>query len=84
MQSQALVIRNLMELGLIEKEPVGKLGGSLAFFNEIVSIILMGFWGVLSDKLGRKSIYAFGFFMMALGMALFPFAIEISPSSAGE
>lgn len=36
------------------------------------------------NRIGRKIIYSFGFFMMALGMALFPHATEINPSSFGS
>ena len=39
----------------------GKLGGSLAFWGEIVFLIVAGIWGALSDRIGRRRVIATAF-----------------------
>ena len=52
----------------------GRLGGNLAAVNEIVFLIVASFIGAASDKVGRRSIYALGFAIMAAAYALYPLA----------
>ncbi|NBW90286.1 MAG: MFS transporter, partial [Gammaproteobacteria bacterium] len=52
----------------------GRLGGNLAAINEIVFLIVASFIGAASDKVGRRSIYALGFAIMAAAYALYPLA----------
>ncbi|MEE4185865.1 MAG: MFS transporter [Gammaproteobacteria bacterium] len=62
-------------LKIPEKEQ-GPLAGNLTFLSEIVVICSIGLIGAMSDKIGRKPVWSFGFFMMALGYFLYPFATD--------
>ena len=48
----------------------GTLSGDLTFWTEIVSLLLMGPMGVLSDRIGRRPVFVFGLVMVSLGYAL--------------
>lgn len=61
----------------ILKVPAGEQGtitGNLVFWTEIVTLILFGPVGIAADRIGRKSVYLFGFLTMGLGYALYPTA----------
>ena len=52
----------------------GIISGSLVFWTEVVTLIVFGPVGVTADRIGRKSVYLFGFLSMGLGYALYPIA----------
>jgi len=59
------------------KVPAGEQGralGTLGFVNEIVSLLLVAPIGALSDKIGRRPVYALGFVWLAAGFFLYPLA----------
>lgn len=68
-QAQPFVLTEI--LGVPESEQ-GVLSGNIAFVAELVILASIGTWGVLSDKLGRRPIFAAGFILMALGLYLTP------------
>ena len=57
----------------------GALTGDLAFYTEVIAIMLIVPFGMLSDRIGRRPLMIFGIAVSGLGYALFPFA-----ESAGE
>lgn len=60
--------------------PVGQHGrasGTLLVANELVMIVLVGVFGVLSDRIGRAPVYAVGFLLAALGIGLYTFASSL-------
>lgn len=59
-------------------ESQGMLSGRLVLFNELVVIVLIGPLGLLADKIGRRPIYAAGYFFLFLGYMLYPTAETIS------
>jgi len=69
--AQAYVLKNMLGF-----DDLGKPTGDLGFYNELVIIATVWLWGTFSDKYGRKIVYFFAFFFMALGMYLYPFANE--------
>lgn len=69
--SQPYLFTEVLNIPEIDQGP---LAGNLTFLSEIVVICSIGLIGALSDKVGRKPLWAFGFFMMALGYFLYPLA----------
>ncbi|KAJ3223502.1 hypothetical protein HK099_001033 [Clydaea vesicula] len=69
-------------LSQIVKVPSSELGytsGSLSFYDEIFSLFLVAFWGIISDFFGRRLVYALGFFFMSVGIFTFTFAQNVYP-----
>lgn len=59
------------------KVPAGEQGrvlGMLGFTNEIISLLLVAPFGALSDKIGRRPVYAIGFVWIGAGFFLYPLA----------
>ncbi|GMU74554.1 MAG: hypothetical protein AMXMBFR45_00450 [Gammaproteobacteria bacterium] len=52
----------------------GTLSGDLAFWTEIIGLLLFVPFGVAADRLGRRTVLVFGFVMVGLGWGLYPFA----------
>jgi MFS family permease len=62
-----------VNLGLHESEH-GRVSGDLQFWQEIVLLATIGWWGVLSDRFGRRWTYVTAFGVLALGYMLYAFA----------
>lgn len=60
-------------LGVPEDE-VGKVSGHIGVAAEIVMLLAVGVFGSLSDRVGRRPVFVFGFLVVALGLVLAPFA----------
>lgn len=52
----------------------GTLAGNLAFWSELVGLVLFVPFGMASDRIGRRPVLSFGFALVGLGWALYPFA----------
>ena len=72
---QAFVLN--ANLGLPRSEQ-GSVSGLLAFWNEIITIALAVPFGVLADRIGRRSVFCFGMVSMAMGYALYPYATNLT------
>ncbi len=68
---QPYVFNEILKIPLNEQ---GSLAGNLTVLQEIVALILLGPAGALSDRLGRKPIFASGFLLLGLGYCLYPLA----------
>lgn len=68
----------LTELLHIPPEKQGSLTGNLQAFQEVIFILLAGFVGAMSDKIGRPLVYGSGFIVVALGYGLYPLADSIT------
>ncbi|KAI9216761.1 major facilitator superfamily domain-containing protein [Blastocladiella britannica] len=64
-------------IGLTSGE--GNASGSLAFYDELLSIVMVLVWGSLSDVVGRRAVYSIGFAVMGAGMAIYPLATNLYP-----
>jgi MFS family permease len=60
----------------------GTISGDLVFWTEIVTLLLFGPTGALMDRVGRKPVYAAGFFVLALAYALYPTARSVAELTA--
>jgi len=68
----------LTELLNVPTEKQGALTGNLHAFQEVIFILVAGFIGAISDKLGRPLVYGSGFLIVALGYALYPVTDSIT------
>lgn len=64
----------LSEVLMIPAGETGRITSGLVTMQEIVGLFLVGYAGALSDRVGRRPLFALGFVFMAAGYALFPFA----------
>ena len=64
----------LTEILRISTDEQGTISGSLVFWTEVVTLLIFGPVGIAADRIGRKSVYLFGFLTMGLGYALYPTA----------
>jgi len=62
----------------IPDEQHGRIIGNLQFLQEIVVIACIGWWGAMSDRLGRRIIYIAGFLLMAVAYAVYSFATTLT------
>lgn len=62
----------------------GKLGGSLAFWGEVVFLIVAGLWGALSDRIGRRRVIATAFALMAIGVFIYSRATTVAEVYPGR
>ncbi|MGJ8686565.1 MAG: MFS transporter [Spongiibacteraceae bacterium] len=66
----------LTEMLQIPEHQQGVISGNITFWGEIAIIIAAGFWGSLSDKIGRRPVMAMSFLIMGVGILCFPHASE--------
>jgi len=52
----------------------GALSGNLTFVTEIMSIVLIAPFGILADRVGRRSVLIVGILFVGAGYALYPYA----------
>jgi MFS family permease len=68
----------LTEFLHIPEQEQGAVSGTLSFWGEVVIILMVGVWGNLSDKIGRRPIMATGYLIMSLGIFMYPQAESIA------
>lgn len=60
-------------------EEQGNINGSLLFYDQLLSIALMGLWGALSDLAGRRVVFVLGFLLMGIALLCFTLARTVFP-----
>ena len=50
----------------------GVVSGDLSFWGELVIIVMVGVWGTLSDRIGRRPVMALGYLIMSAGVVAYP------------
>jgi MFS family permease len=68
----------LEEVFKIPQDQQGGLTGNLAALQEVIVILLMGLVGALSDRTGRRILFAAGFIVLGVGYFIYPFADSIA------
>lgn len=62
------------EILMIPLNEQGSLAGRLTVLQEIIVILLVGPVGAISDRFGRRPVFATGFLLLGLGYCLYPLA----------
>ena len=70
-QAQPYVLTEILK---IPQSQQGQLSGTLGLVATLVGLVMPGVWGTLSDRSGRRLVYALGYIVTALGIALYPLA----------
>lgn len=68
----------LSENVYVELEKQGMVIGRLNVYTEILLLMAFTPFGVLSDRIGRRAVYAFGFGCLGITYALYPYATSVS------
>jgi len=55
----------------------GRASGLLQSWQEIVILLVIGWWGAASDRVGRRAVYIAGFVLMAIAYVLYPLASSL-------
>lgn len=72
--TQAYILTDLLD---IPRTRLGVIQGNLSSMDEGVSMVMVVIWGVLSDRIGRRPVFAGGFLLMALATFLYPLASSV-------
>jgi MFS family permease len=70
-QAQPFILTEILK---IPQSAQGEISGYLGFAATLMSVLLSSVWGTLSDKTGRRTVYALGLILGAVGIAIFPLA----------
>ena len=62
----------LTEFLKIPEAEQGRVTGQISFIGEVALLVSVGFWGPLSDKIGRKPVLAAAFVLVAAACYFFP------------
>ncbi len=73
-QAQPFILTEILNIAESEQ---GAISGNLVVISEIIILLSIGNWGTLSDKIGRRTVYALGFLLTAVGLYLTPTATSI-------
>ncbi|CAO3648892.1 unnamed protein product [Cunninghamella blakesleeana] len=63
----------------INQDEVGDITGSLSFYSEIMSLVMVIIWGVLSDHFEKRWIMCLGLFFMGLPVVVYPYSKNVYP-----
>ncbi len=70
-QAQPYILTEILHIPTGEQ---GVLSGTLGLAATIVGLIMPSIWGTMSDKAGRRIVYAIGLLVSAAGIAIYPLA----------
>jgi MFS family permease len=70
-QAQPFILTEMLH---IPEGQQGVLSGYLGLAATLVGLVMPGIWGTISDKTGRRLVYALGLLISALGIILYPLA----------
>ncbi|CAA0080070.1 Multidrug resistance protein MdtG [Halioglobus japonicus] len=74
-QTQPFLLGEVLKL---DPSRQGVVSGNLNFWGEIVIILTVGFWGSMSDRVGRRLVTATGFLLTAAGIVLYGVARDVN------
>ncbi|MDX2141846.1 MAG: MFS transporter [Rhodospirillaceae bacterium] len=68
----------------LAKEVQGTVSGDLAFWNELIIILLASPFGILADRIGRRPIIVFAMIAIAVGFAIYAFSSTVLDLTIGR
>ena len=71
---QPIFLRTVLGVGL---QDAGKINANIQVVTEILDLMIVGYLGHLSDKIGRVKVVVFGFIVAGAAAFLIPFSLEI-------
>ena len=77
---QPLFLRNMLEIPF---ERAGAINANVQVMTEILDLLVVGYFGYLSDRLGRVQVIVAGFLVAALGAVLAPVSVWFGVAAGG-
>ena len=74
--TQGFVLKDILEVPTTE---LGNTSGTLVFYDELTSLLVVALWGVISDLVGKYLVFGFGFTILSLAVGLFTFSSTVYP-----
>nr|KAJ3418993.1 hypothetical protein HK105_007548 [Polyrhizophydium stewartii] len=74
--SQAFVLKEIVHTPDSE---LGNTSGSLVFWDQITTLVVITIWGALSDSIGRHAVYAAGYLLIGAAFLVYPYATNAFP-----
>jgi MFS family permease len=68
----------------LAKDIQGTISGDLAFWNEIIIILLASPFGILADRIGRRPIVVAALFSIAAGFVIYAYATTVAELTVGR
>eukprot|EP00743_Colponemidia_sp_Colp-15_P010293 GILK01011319.1.p1 GENE.GILK01011319.1~~GILK01011319.1.p1 ORF type:complete len:493 (-),score=44.09 GILK01011319.1:520-1935(-) len=63
----------------VDRDNMGQITGTFTFADQLYSLVLMSFWGTLSDRIGRRYVAFIAFLTMGVALFITPHAATVFP-----
>ncbi|CAO3662594.1 unnamed protein product [Umbelopsis ramanniana] len=73
--SQAFILTTI----LVQRDNNGDITGSLALYGEIMALVMVAVWGVVSDRIQKRTIFCISIVLMGLAVSLYPQVKNVYP-----
>ncbi|KAH9257249.1 hypothetical protein BASA81_004641 [Batrachochytrium salamandrivorans] len=77
--SKPRVVFILKDVLQVPDSILGDTSGSLVFYDQIVTLLVIALWGGLSDIIGRRWVYVLGYTLIGIAFILYPLAANVYP-----
>ncbi|KAJ1343737.1 hypothetical protein BSLG_001718 [Batrachochytrium salamandrivorans] len=74
--SQVFILKDVLQ---VPDSILGDTSGSLVFYDQIVTLLVIALWGGLSDIIGRRWVYVLGYTLIGIAFILYPLAANVYP-----
>ena len=61
----------------LDEARFGQVSGDLQFWQELLVIMAIGWWGAMSDRYGRRRIYIIGFLLLTVAYGTYAFSTSV-------
>ncbi|MSO98017.1 MAG: MFS transporter [Rhodospirillaceae bacterium] len=79
--AQSYILTEHLQLA---KDTQGTVSGNLAFWNEVIIILLASPFGILADRIGRRPIVVFAAIAIAVGFTMYAYATSVFDLTIGR